>query len=126
MNPAERDRDIIERILEDHATILWRMERFDLDKDAFCNDRTQEGELAFDSIMNPLYRIVEDAIHLSDAVTRSLDEVPWKEIRGFRNFVAHGYSSINRAMAWEVVSVDLPALVDGLREYSRDDLCSEL
>lgn len=37
--------------------------------------------------MSPVYRIAEDALHLSDEVQSAFPEYPWNDIRGFRNFV---------------------------------------
>ena len=67
--------------------------------------------------MNPVYRIVEDACHLSDALMDLHPSFSWREMRGFRNFVAHGYGEINRAMAWDVITCNLPELRDLLEEH---------
>jgi len=37
-------------------------------------------------------------------------EVPWKEMRGMRNRMAHGYFDINREIVWETVMSSLPDL----------------
>ena len=60
--------------------------------------------------MNPLYRIAEDVVHLSDDLKLDHPSYPWKEIRGFRNFVAHGYSEIDRHIAWRIIENDIPQL----------------
>lgn len=83
-------------------------------------DRTFEGEIAFDATMNPLYRIVEDAVHLSDDVTTSLPDILWHNIRGFRNIVAHGYWEIDRDAAWLNISDDIPVLAEALKSYQGD------
>ena len=66
--------------------------------------------------MNPVYRVVEDACHLSDEVTALHPEFSWREMRGFRNFVAHGYGAINRRMAWGVIENNLKELKGLLEE----------
>lgn len=70
--------------------------------------------------MNPLYRIVEDAVHLSDEVTESMPEIPWHNIWGFCNIVAHGYWEIDRDAAWLIISDDIPVLAEALKSY-RDE-----
>ena len=120
MKQSERDAETIARMLEDYDVVLQRVAYFSLTRERFCNDHSFEGELAYDAVMNPVYRIVEDAIHLSDGVVDELPEFPWRDMRGFRNFVAHGYAAINRGAAWNVVEKDLPELMAALRRHAND------
>lgn len=120
MRRHERDLDLIEVILDDYATLISRLDRFHLDKVLFCDDRSEDGELAYDAVMSPVYRIAEDALHLSEDVMGAYPNYPWNAIRGFRNFVAHGYREVDRPMAWRVITCDLPELVDILTEYAED------
>ena len=110
MKPHSRDRELIAVILDDCALLRRRVAYFSTTEDSFVNDRSEEGKLAYDAIMSPVYRIAEDALHLSDGVYEMAPEYPWNEIRGFRNFVAHGYREVDRAIAWKVVSGDIPLL----------------
>lgn len=118
MEPHERDLDRIEVILADCATLEKRLERFRMTEDSFVNDRSDDGELAYDAVMSPVYRIAEDALHLSNGLMAAFPDYPWKNIRGFRNFVAHGYREVDRAIAWKVVREDIPALESLLRGYA--------
>ncbi|MCI8468942.1 MAG: DUF86 domain-containing protein [Eggerthellaceae bacterium] len=117
MKPLERDLDLISVIEADAQTLRSRIDRFQLDEERFVYDRSEEGELAFDAVMSPVYRIAEDALHLSAEVVDRLPELPWREIRGFRNFVAHGYREIDRRIAWEVATRDIPLLAAELSRY---------
>lgn len=114
MKPHSRDRELIAVILDDCALLRRRVAYFSTTEDSFVNDHSEEGELAYDAIMSPVYRIAEDALHLSDDVYEMAPEYPWNEIRGFRNFVAHGYREVDRAIAWKVVSGDIPLLEQAL------------
>ena len=120
MKQVERDSRIITRMLEDIETLQERVAHFNLTAQSFADDRSFEGEIAFDATMNPLYRIVEDAVHLSDEVTESMPEIPWHNIRGFRNIEAHGYWEIDRDAAWLIISDDIPVLAEALKSY-RDE-----
>lgn len=42
-------------------------------------------------------------------------EIPWAEIIGLRNRLIHGYDSIDLDILWEILSQDLPPLVDKLQ-----------
>lgn len=117
MKPDERDAELIGYILEDIDTLQKRVKHFKVTEESFCIDRTFEGELAFDAVMNPLYRIAEDTIHLSENVEKGCPDIPWRNIRGFRNFVAYGYHEIDRAIAWKVIVDDISKLADSLKNY---------
>lgn len=120
MKRRERDLELIAVILDDCETLRKRLARFSATERSFIEDRSDEGELAYDAIMSPVYRIAEDALHLSDGVRASAPDYPWNDIRGFRNFVAHGYREVDRAVAWKVVTDSIPALADALRSYMAD------
>ena len=117
MQQHERDLDLISMILADCATLRDRIEYFGTTADSFVNDHSREGEIAYDAIMTPVYRIAEDALHLSAAVINAFPDYPWDDIRGFRNYVAHGYREVDRSIAWKVVEVDIPQLETLLTTY---------
>jgi uncharacterized protein with HEPN domain len=41
-------------------------------------------------------------------------ELPWRNMKGMRNRVAHGYFDINLDMVWDTVQAALPDLLDRL------------
>lgn len=63
MKRHDRDIELIAVILEDCATLERRVQRFDATEESFVSDRSDEGELAYDAIMSPVYRIAEDTLH---------------------------------------------------------------
>lgn len=117
MKQLERDLDLIKVILKDCSVLQKRVDYFEMDEAHFVEDRSPEGEIAYDAIMSPVYRIAEDALHLSDALKQALPQCPWSDMRGFRNFVAHGYREVDRSIAWKVVTVSIPQLQDALTHY---------
>lgn len=117
MKPLERDLQLISIILEDASVMKRRIARFAMTEESFVNDHSEDGELAYDAVMSPVYRIVEDALHLSDELQQRYPEYPWNDIRGFRNFVAHGYREVDRRIAWKVIRDSIPNLAKILKEY---------
>ena len=83
-----------------------------LSKDEFLADkRTQQAV-----IMN-LIIIGEAASKLLQNSGAFLDqhpEVPWRNLRGMRNRIAHGYFDINLNVVWDTVQTALPDLLDQL------------
>jgi len=41
-------------------------------------------------------------------------QVPWRNMRGMRNRVAHGYFDINLDVVWDTVRISLPDLLSQL------------
>lgn len=59
-----------------------------------------------------LLEIIGEAAKGVSQPTRALTAaVPWREIAGTRDRIAHGYYDINLDVVWEILSVDLPALL---------------
>jgi uncharacterized protein with HEPN domain len=43
--------------------------------------------------------------------------VPWTEIVGLRNRLIHGYDEIDFDIVWQIVTADLPTLIENLEGY---------
>ena len=58
---------------------------------------------------------------IGEAVTKIMDgyaefaqahtQVPWRDMRGMRNRIAHGYFDINLDLVWDTVQTALPQLL---------------
>ena len=118
MRPNDRDCELVLNILEDASTLRRRIEHFKVDEASFVGDASFEGQIAYDSLMMPVYTLVEDALHLSAAVMSEFPDYPWDEVRAFRNVVAHGYRRVSREIAWKVVAEDIPELARLLHRYA--------
>jgi uncharacterized protein with HEPN domain len=68
--------------------------------------------------------VIMSLIILGEAATKVMDshenftqlhpQVPWRNMRGMRNRIAHGYFDINLDVVWETVQTALPALLKHL------------
>ena len=75
-------------------------EQFDQDEDVLqiiCFNLMQIGELAknFEPSFIKMYK-----------------DAPWKQIKGMRDRVAHGYGSINKDIVWNTALNDISPLLD--------------
>ena len=89
-----------------------------LSKAEFLTDkRTQQA------VVMSLIIIGEAATKVMDhypAFTEKHANVPWRNIRGMRNRIAHGYFEINFEVVWETVCSALPELLIQLALVSSD------
>ena len=58
----------------------------------------------------------EAANKLPDDIKAMAPEVPWDQIRGLRNRVAHEYFDMNLEMIWTVTQQHIPPLVTSLEK----------
>lgn len=72
--------------------------------------------MRYDAILRNIELIGEAATRLGPAERALAPAVPWREIVGTRNRVAHGYLGISPATVWDILNVDLPALEPLLQE----------
>lgn len=126
MLPKDRDKELIQNILEDYETLLQRKEHFNITEESFLYDDSFEGSIAYDSLLIPVYTIVEDVLHLSDELMSSFPDYPWEDVRGFRNIVAHGYRQVSKEIVWKVISEDIPELVELLKSYLSENFNNEI
>jgi uncharacterized protein with HEPN domain len=57
----------------------------------------------------------EAARRVSDAFKQRHPEIAWRQIVGLRNVLAHEYGDIRQERIWQIVSRDLPALIEQLK-----------
>lgn len=71
--------------------------------------------MAEDAIERNLQIIGEAAAHLPEDLTAAHPEIPWPQIRGFRNILVHQYFGVDIEVVRDVVDNHLPLLADSLR-----------
>jgi len=59
--------------------------------------------------------IGEAARRVSEAFRAEHPDVPWRSMIGQRNVMAHEYDEIDHERVWNVVTVELPRLVQALK-----------
>jgi uncharacterized protein with HEPN domain len=85
-----------------------------IDIQEFISGITQEefvqSKLIRAAIVQKLIVIGEAASRLSDEMRRRHPNVPWREIRDFRNIAVHNYASIDDFIVWQTAIGDCPSL----------------
>lgn len=67
-----------------------------------------------------IVQIGELAGRLSDDVKDAYPEVPWKEIKGMRNFFAHEYDRMDTEDVWYTIQNDIPVLKQNCTRILKD------
>jgi len=84
----------------------------DISKEAFLHDVMRQRAVAMNLLI------------IGEATSRIMDEfpdfaaefstVPWRNMRGMRNRIAHGYMNVSIDTVWDTVQTAVPALNDAL------------
>jgi uncharacterized protein with HEPN domain len=69
-----------------------------------------ETPLLQDGVMHRLEIIGEASRNLSDAFLEGHLDIPWQDIIGMRNRIAHAYFAVDLRAVWDTAKTDIPAL----------------
>lgn len=105
MSTMSRDDDLLAEIVAAADRIGLYRERFGDSNEAFLADDAYQ-----DACMMQLIHIAEQAKAFSDDFKRAHVEIPWSEIAGMRNILAHAYGHLDPQVAWETIEDDVPQL----------------
>ncbi|MEP6694517.1 MAG: HepT-like ribonuclease domain-containing protein [Chloroflexota bacterium] len=93
------DRERLDDIAEAIATIR-----------AQAADNTSDERLKRDAILYNLLILGEAVKNLDEGTTAQRPEIPWKQIAGLRDLLAHEYYRIDIGMIEDIIERDLTAL----------------
>lgn len=108
----EHDIEILNNILKYCRQIDEANQQFDTSIESF-----EENSVYRNAVAMCVLQIGELAKNLSeDFKLKTNDEIPWHQIQGLRNVVAHEYGKIDSESLWETVTEDIPYLSEFCNE----------
>jgi uncharacterized protein with HEPN domain len=102
----KRDKTIIEKIISYIDRALSYTE--EMTEESFI-----ENSMTFDASALMVLQIGELSKSISDEV-KSRYNMPWKEMAGLRNKIAHNYDDVNLSTLWWIIKQNLPDLKSNL------------
>jgi len=72
--------------------------------------RFSENEMAIDAVLRNLEILGEAARHVPQGTKEKHPGIPWKNLVGLRNIVAHQYHGVDLDNIWKIIRDDLPPL----------------
>ncbi len=76
----------------------------------FARDRLRQN-----AIFKSIEIIGEAATHVGEKTKQETLKIPWQDIIGTRNRLAHGYFQTSLEVVWDIVKNDIPLLINLLK-----------
>lgn len=111
----DRDHDLIEHILRYCNQIDTAHRDFDQSEDVFRKSTTYQNAISL-----CILQIGELVNRLSDDFKSTYSEIPWRQIKGMRNYVAHEYGAIDLDIVWQASTVSVQTLQTFCESYLKD------
>lgn len=109
-----RDKGILIQIIAYCERIKEKSNGIDLE--IFKNDIDTRDIICFN-----VFQIGELAKSLTDDFIKEYNEVPWKDIKGMRDRIAHGYGTIDFSIIWVTANEDIEILGKYCRKILDDN-----
>lgn len=103
--PAQRDMDILAHILRYCEQVHTAHMDFSSSRDTFFHSTTYQN-----AICMCILQIGELVGKLTESFRAENEQIPWRKIRGMRNFVAHEYGHLDLEIVWYAATVSIPEL----------------
>ncbi len=91
----------------------------------FTQDRSRSDlntdEVLALAIVRLLEIVGEASKSISDSIKEKYPVVPWKQIAGTRDRLAHGYFDVDLDIVWQIITADLPPLTGSLEQILHDE-----
>ena len=105
---VNRDKSVLQHIKSHCDDIEGFVKRFGKDFDIFTSDKAY-----FNAVSMGILQIGELAGSLSEEYrAKTSGKIPWSNIKGMRNIVAHDYGSVDEGLLWETAIEDIPVLLE--------------
>ena len=110
----KRDDVILKKLLS-YATKAMGFVAAITEQEFIANDEKQYA------VCLALLQAGEMASLLTEEFREKHNNVPWRNIRGFRNIIAHHYSTVDVNLVWKLLSRDLPELILMIEDILKEE-----
>jgi uncharacterized protein with HEPN domain len=84
-------------------------------------DELDSNEMLAMATVHLVEMLGEASRPVSETLREKYPEIPWEQISGIRNRLAHGYIDVDLDIIWTIVTRDLPPLIVRLRRILKNE-----
>ncbi|MCT7988479.1 HepT-like ribonuclease domain-containing protein [Laspinema olomoucense] len=74
-----------------------------------------------DAVVHNLLIIGEATKQIPDSLRQQYPEIPWRQVAGLRDVIAHTYFIVNPQIVWDIIQVELHPLYQTIMLMLNDD-----
>jgi uncharacterized protein with HEPN domain len=79
-------------------------------------DEVFSDKMRFDGILHNFHIIGEAVKKLPDDLRKEHADIPWSEIAGMRDLIAHAYFALDLEILWQGIQEDVPVLLNRVQQ----------
>jgi len=79
-----------------------------------CDEFTQD-RMRYSAVIREFEIIGEAVGKLSEELKGGYPEIPWQDIKDFRNLLVHEYFGVDLEIVWNTIRDDLPLMLDAVQ-----------
>ncbi|TNE81475.1 MAG: DUF86 domain-containing protein [Bacteroidetes bacterium] len=98
--------------------MLEAAERIQAYTKGFDFERFSSDQKTLDAVVRNFEIIGEASTRITAEFQATKTQIPWKQLRGYRNRLIHEYFGVDYLIIWEIIESELPKLVDQLKSLS--------
>ena len=83
--------------------------------DGMSYEAFRSSGITMDAVLRNIEIIGEAGSHVPQAIAENAPEIPWDDIRGMRNVLAHEYFGANPEIVWRTVKEAIPPIIEPLK-----------
>jgi uncharacterized protein with HEPN domain len=88
-------------------------------------DDFEQNEMMNSAVLQKLSVIGEATSKLPKEFTRRFPEIPWADIKGFRNIAVHEYFAVRWDIVWVAASEETPTLRKQIEKILQDEFADK-
>ncbi len=85
--------------------------------EGMSREQFEASQLNYDATVRNVELMGEAAKNIPEYVQARMPTVPWREIIGIRNVLAHGYFGVDNNILWHTIQHEVPSLLNSLEAY---------
>lgn len=76
----------------------------------------------YSAVIREFEIIGEATSKLPNKIKEQYPEVPWRDIKDFRNFLTHEYFGVDLEIVWQVIHYELPLLLKAVKDLANKEV----
>ena len=110
-----KEKGLILKIIAHSNRVLEKIK--DIDYENFSTNEDIKEIVCFN-----IFQIGELSKRFKEDFLTKYNKMPWKDIKGMRDWIAHGYGTINSNEVWNTATKEIPALLAYCEEILNSNL----